>query len=193
MECDDSMSRTKAGIVLIVIVSVLVLTPIVLYGTEVDVAQLSFDLSVDSPLPTASLSDLQPLQIPIFTAGLSNVKIDVSSMNPYDYMIARNTARTQVSDDGSDGEGLVEITITFNLTTPSNNSLVFSLTPGTDQGTGPRNIVTLLGPEDGLTTEGEFRLTITITVKVTPPGFSEPVVDILLDPVDLVFTVPNDS
>jgi len=187
------MNKTKAGIILVVIVAALALTPIAIYGTEVDVAQVSFDLSVDSPLSTASLSDLESLQIPSFTAGLSNVEIDVSSMNPYEYILIRNTARTQVSGEANEGEAIVEITITFNLTTPSNTNVVFVLTPGSDQGTGDRNIVTLLGPEDGITTDGEFHLKITITVRITPPGFDEPVVDIVLDPVDMTFTIPTGS
>jgi len=187
------MNKTKAGMIFVVIVAALALTPIAIYGTEVDVAQVSFNLSVDSPLSTASLSDLESLQIPSFTANLSNVEIGVSSMNPYEYILTRNTARTQVSGETNEGEAIVEITITFNLTTPSNTNVVFVLTPGSDQGTGDRNIVTLLGPEDGITTEGEFHLKITITVKITPPGFNEPVVDIALNPVDLTFTIPTGS
>lgn len=187
------MNKTKAGIILVVIVAALALTPIAIYGTEVEVAQVSFDLSVDSPLSTASLSDLESLQIPSFIAGLSNVEIDVSSMNPYEYILTRNTARIQVSGEANEGDAIVEITITFNLTTPSNTNVVFVLTPGSDQGTGDRNIVTLLGPEDGITTEGEFHLKITITVRITPPGFDAPVVDITLDPVDMTFTIPTGS
>jgi len=185
------MNKTKGGIILVVIVAALVLTPIAIYGTEVDVAQVNFDLSVDSTPTAVALSDLETLQLPIFTAGLSNVQIDVSSMNPYEYALARNTARTQVSSEEDVNGALVEITITFNLTTPSDNSLIFVLTPLSGQGTGDRNIAILLGPEDGISIEGEFHLRITITIVVTPPGFDNPLVDITLDPVDLTFTVPT--
>jgi len=184
------MNKTKGGIILVVIVAALALTPIAIYGTEVDVAQVSFDLSIDSTSTAVALSDLEYLQLPIFNAGLSNVQIDVSSMNPYEYALARNTARTQVSNEEDVSEALVEISITFNLTTPSGNSLIFELTPGSI-GTGDISFVTLLGPEDGISIEGEFHLQITITVVVTPPGFDNPVVDITLDPVDLTFTVPT--
>ena len=186
------MNKTKGGIILVFLVAALALTPIAIYGTEVDVAQISFDLSVDNPLSTASLADLDSLQIPSFIAGLSNVQIDVSSMNPYEYALARNTARTQVSSEEDGSGALVEITITFNLTTPSGDSLIFELTPGSI-GTGDTSFVTLLGPEDGISLEGDFHLRITITVVVTPPGFNEPVVDISLDPVDLTFTVPTEG
>ncbi len=185
------MSKTKAGIIVIVILAGLALVPIALYGTEVEVAYVSFGLSVDSPLSTTGFSGLDMLQIPAFTAGLSNVEVDVDTMNPYEYMLARNTNRTQVSGADTTGVAFVEISITFNLTTPSNQSLVFVLTPGSGQGTGDRNIVTLLGPEDGLTISGTFHLSITITVKVTPPGFDEPVVDLTLEPVNRTFTIPN--
>ncbi len=186
------MNKTKGGIILVVLVAALALTPIAIYSTQVDVAQVSFDLSVDSTPTAAALSDLESLLLPSFTAGLSNVQIDVSSMNPYEYALARNTARTQVSNEGGVDGALVDITITFNLTTPSNNSLIFVLTPGS-MGTGDTSIVTLLGPEDGISTTGEFHLRITITIVVTPPGFDNPVVDITLDPVDLTFTVPTGS
>jgi len=184
------MNKAKGGIILVVIVAALALIPIAVYGTEVEVAQVSFDLSVDNTPTAAALSDLESLQLPIFTAGLSNVQIDVSSMNPYDYALARNTARTQVSSEEDASGALVEITITFNLTTPLGNSLIFVLTPGSI-GTGDISITTLLGPEDGVATEGEFHLEITISIVVTPPGFENPVVDIALDPVDLTFTVPT--
>ena len=187
------MNKTKGGIILVFLVAALALTPIAIYGTEVDVAQISFDLSVDNPLSTASLADLDSLQIPSFIAGLSNVQIDVSSMNPYEYALARNTARTQVSSEEDGSGALVEITITFNLTTPSGDSLIFVLTPGSNMEAGDSSIVTLLGPEDGISLEGEFHLRITITVVVTPPGFDETVVDITLDPVDLTFTVPTEG
>ena len=186
------MNKTKGGIILVVLVATLALAPIAIYGTEVDVAQVSFDLSVGSTPTPAALADLESLQVPTFTAGLSNVHIDVGTMNSYEYLLARNTARTQVSGEEDVDGALVVITITFNLTTPSNNSLVFELTPG-NIGAGDTSVVTLLGPEDGLSTEGEFHLRITITVVVTPPGFDEPVVNIKLDPVDLTFTVPTGS
>ncbi len=189
----DDMSKAKAGTILIVIIAAIALVPIALYGTQVDVATVSLGLSVGGPLVSASSTGVNVLQIPSFTAGLSNAQVEVSSMNPYEYMAARNTARTQVVNEGDEGDTFVEITITFNLTTPSNNSLVFVLTPGRDQGTGDRTIQVLLGPEDGLTSEGEFYLSITITVKVTPPGFDQSVVDITLDPVNLMFSVQHGS
>lgn len=187
------MSKAKGGIVLAFIVAALVLTPIALYGTEVEVAKVSFDLSVESLLSAASVADLETMQIPSFIVGMTNPQVEVTSMNPYEYILARNTARTQVSGEGIEGQTFVEITITFNLTTPSNQSLVFVLTPGRNQGTGDRTVTVLVGPEDGIATEGEFHLSITITVKVTPPGFENPVVDLTLDPVNLTFTVPVGS
>jgi len=189
------MKKKISGIILVVIVAALALAPIAIYGTEVDVAQVSFDLSVESSLPTASLADLDSLQIPpVFIAGLSNVSIDVSSMNPYEYALARNTARTQVVGEEDGGNGaLVEITITFNLTTPDGESLIFELTPGRSLSTGDSNVAILLGPEDGISTTGEFHLSITITIVVTPPGFDTPVVDISLDPVNMTFTVPTEG
>ncbi|TFG29349.1 hypothetical protein EU527_15985 [Candidatus Thorarchaeota archaeon] len=186
------MNKSKNGVIIIVIiVGALALAPIALYGTQVDVAQVSFDLSVDSPLSAASLADVESLQIPTFNVGMTNARVDISSMTPYEYFLARNTARTQIVGEEGASQAIVEITITFNLTTPSNNSLIFVLTPGSNLGTGESNIETLLGPEDGITTGGVFYLTITISVKVTPLGFDTPVVDLELSPVILNFTVPT--
>ncbi len=185
------MLKKKAGIVLVIVLAALVILPIAIYGTNVDVAQVSLGLSVSSPLATASLSDIDSKQAPVFNVGLTDVDVDVTTMNPYEYMLARNTGRTQVSGDDDQEGAIVEITITFNLTTPANTSLVFVLTPGSLRGTGAKEVMTLLGPEDGLTTGGEFHLTITIAVKVTPPGFDNPVVDLTLEPVSRTFTVPQ--
>ncbi|MBD3405339.1 MAG: hypothetical protein GF411_04270 [Candidatus Lokiarchaeota archaeon] len=182
------MSKAKAGIVLIVIVGALALVPIALYGTEVNVAKVNMGLNIGGTT-AMTVSDVGVLQIPTFTAGLSSVEINVEKMNPYSYMIERNTARTQVSSEDSSDQALVEISIFFNLTTPSNNSITFTLNPGS-QGTGEHEVSTLVGPEEGLATAGEFHLTITITIRVTPPGFDEPVVDLNLNPVNRTFTVP---
>ncbi|TXT57844.1 MAG: hypothetical protein BAJATHORv1_10552 [Candidatus Thorarchaeota archaeon] len=183
------MSKAKAGIVLIVIIGALALVPVALYGTEVNVAKVNIGLNIGGTT-AVSLSEFGVLQIPSFTAGMSGVQIDVESMNPYSYMIERNTARTQVDSPDSSSAALVEISIFFNLTTPSNNSITFTLTPGS-QGTGEHEVTTLLGPEEGLDAGGEFHLTITITIRVTPPGFDEPVVDLNLSPVNRTFTVPT--
>ncbi len=183
------MSRKKAGII-IVIIAALALIPIVMYGIEVDVAEVSFSLSVGSSLPAASLLSLEPSQIPSFIAGITDVNVDVQSMNPYQYMIARNTARTQMTSEGASGQDIVEITIVFELRTPANTTLSFTITPGSDQGTGTRNFVTLLGPEDGINLTGEFHLSITINIKITPPGFDNPIVNLDLEPVSLNFVVP---
>lgn len=183
------MSKKKAIVVILVIAS-LALIPIAMYGTEVDVAEVSFSLSVGNSLPASSSLSLNPSQIPSFVAGISNVDVNVKSMNPYQYLIERNTARTQMTSEDASGQEFVEITIVFELITPANTSLTFTITPGSDQGTGTRNIVTILGPEDGITTTGTFHLSITINIKVTPPRFDNPVVDLNLEPVSLDFVVP---
>lgn len=174
----------------VVIIAVLALAPIAIYGDEVDVAQISFDISVDDVGSTARLADLQPSQIPSYIVGISNAKVDVISMSPHEYIIARSSGRTQVGGEENGDGAIVDITITFELVTPSNKTLTFVITPGNDQGIGGRDVIILLGPEDGVLEEGEYYLTMTITIKVTPPRFTEPVVDMVIDPVDLVFTIP---
>ncbi len=177
--------RKKIAVAIIAIAA-LALLPIAMYGTQVEVAKVSFSLSVGNFLAMS----YGPAQIPSFVAGISNAKVDVETMNPYQYIIARNTARTQTTTENVSGEDMVDITITFELRTPSNKTLTFTIATGSDQGVGTREVITMIGPEDGVSMTGTFYLTITITIKVTLPGDDHPVVNLDLDPVIISFEIP---
>jgi hypothetical protein len=114
----------------------------------------------------------------------------VTSVNAYQHLANRLTGITTLTEPSNPAEAFVTIVITFNLTTPSNQSLIFTMNPITGSGVGEKQLRTQLGPEEGIRESGEFHLTITITVSITPPGFTDPVVDLNLGPITRSFTVP---
>jgi len=183
------MNRKTVGVVVVIIVAAAAIAPIAMYGLKVDVATVSMGLNVSSG-PLTALGKT-PAQIPDFGVGLTQVQINVESMNAYQYMLSGVTGRTEVEEETPDDGAVVDITITITLQTPSNETIQISLTPGNAEGTGEKIVETTLGPDEGVATSGEFHLSIVIMIKITPPGFDEPVVDLDLEPVNRTFTIPE--
>jgi len=182
------MSRKKAAIIAIILVAAVALAPLALFGPFVSVATVDLALTVSSaPATKQNLQVVQPFS---FDVSLDHATVNVGTMTAYHYLATRLTGTIHTAEDGNPAGAIVQITITLNLTTPTNHSLVFTLNPVTGHGVGSKRVQIMLGPEEGLREHGEFHLTITIHVMVTPPGFSEPVVDLTLEPVNRTFTVP---
>ncbi|MGV9102848.1 MAG: hypothetical protein ACOC3C_01870 [Candidatus Thorarchaeota archaeon] len=183
------MNRKTAGVIVIVIIAAAAIAPIAIYGLEVDVASVSMGLNVGS----GSLGSLgvDSAQVPNFDVGLSQVEVDVGSMNSYQYVITGVTGRTEVNEENAEDGAIVDISIIFTLQTPSNHTIEITLEPGNAEGTGEKIVKTTLGPDEGIETSGEFHLSIVIMIKITPPGFDEPVLDLDLEPVNRTFTIPN--
>ncbi|TFF91698.1 hypothetical protein EU545_03200 [Candidatus Thorarchaeota archaeon] len=182
------MRKQIAGILLVVVI-VAAASPILLYGTQVQVANLEMGISVGSG-GTASVTDgYQVLQIPSFIVGIERADLSVRNISAYEYAMTRVTGITSSSGEGDSEGALVDIAITLSLRTPSNNTVEISIEPGVQGGTGTKNVEVLLGPEEGIVGEGTFTLIITISIVITPPGFSSPVVDKTLTPVNRTFDV----
>lgn len=183
------MNKRTAGAVVIVIIAAAAIAPIAIYGLEVEVATVSMGMNVSSG-PLASLG-LVPSQVPDFGGGLTEVQINVHTMNSYEYVMSGVAGRTEVSEEDTEDGAIVDITIIFTLRTPSNQTIEITLEPGNAEGAGQKIVETILGPDEGINTSGEFHLSIVIMIEITPPGFDEPVVDLDLEPVNRTFTVPG--
>ncbi len=184
------MKRKKSIACVLVLIAFVALTPLLVYGPSVTVASVNLGISVTTS-PLSSKSDGYYLvQPPIFDVVLDYAMVDLTSLNAYQYLATRLTESTSVSGDFDPAGAVVEITMTFSLTTPSDQILVFTLNPISGQGVGEKHIQVMLGPEAGILESGEFHLSITITVVVTPPGFTDPVLNLDLAPVDLTFDIP---
>jgi len=173
----------------LILIAVVALAPLLIYGPVVTEASVELGLSITST-PITAKSDNYYLQPPTFGVALDYATVDVTSVNAYQHLANRLTGTTTLIETSNPAEAFVTIVITFNLTTPSNQSLIFTMNPITGSGVGEKQLRTQLGPEEGIRESGEFHLTITITVSITPPGFTDPIVDLNLGPVTRSFTVP---
>jgi len=181
------MNRKTAAVTVIIIGSI-ALAPIAMYGLEVQVANVSMTLGISNVLASSRFNSAQ---VPNSDIGLQQVQIVVGSQSSYEYALSRVTGRIETSESGSNTPADVQITIEFTLTTPSNQTIIFTLNPGQMQGTGEKQVSTVLGPDEGISETGEFHLTIIISVQVTPPTSDTPVVDLELNPVNHTFTIPS--
>ncbi len=184
------MNRKKSIACVLVLIALVALTPLLIYGPMVTVASVNLGISITtSPLSSKS-NDNYLVQPPIYGVALDYSMVDITALNGYQYLATRITGVTSLSGDFDPAGAIVEITMTFDLTTPSGQSFVFTLNPISGQGVGEKHIQVILGPESGISELGEFHLSITITVVVTPPGFTDPVLNLDLAPVDLTFDIP---
>lgn len=181
--------RGKIAAVVVIIVVVAAASPILLYGTQVQVANLDMGISVGSGGTASVTVGHQVLQIPSFIVGIERAAVSLRNISGYEYAMTRVTGITSSSGEGDSDGALVDIAITLSLRTPSNNTVEIRIEPGVQGGTGTKNVEVLLGPEEGIVGEGIFTLVITISIVVTPPGFSSPVIDKTLTPVNRTFTV----
>lgn len=172
---------------IIIAVSVVALIPVFMYGFTVNVAEIetSIGLTSSGDLSTSSI-ELQ--QSPSYSLDSFNVVANEKAISAYEYFFSILDGNIETEQVGNIGTAVVDILITFNLTTPSNNSLSFSFNPQGLEGGGLKKIMVLLGPDELNGEVGTFHLTITIYITVTPPLLAPIVID--LTPVDFSFEIP---
>jgi len=184
--------RVAAGVVAAVI-ALAAASPLFLYGLSANAVEVDASLQLSSGGGVGSSLNFYTASVDVnaYTVGEPSVQITQKTVNGYEYLAAKLGGLISVSEDGAVGSEVVDITIVFNLTTPSGQNLTFTFNPQQLQGMGLKHIKVLLGPDELNRETGVFYLSITITVQVTPPGFDTPVVDLTLTPVNLNFTVPT--
>ena len=194
-----SSKKVIAGLLGVVIaISVVALIPVFMYGFTVNVAEIEMSMELSSPDSSSSYSsdslstydsiDLQ--QTSSYDLSNFDVIVNEKAMSAYDYVFSKLDGNVDVSEEENGGNDVVDILITFNLTTPSNNSLSFSFNPQDLNGQGLKKVIVSLGPDELDGEAGTFHLTITISIIVTlPPPLSTPIQNLELTPVDLTFEI----
>jgi len=171
-------------------VSVVALIPVFMYGFSVNVTEIEMGIGLSSS-GDLSTSSIETQQIPSYDLSSFTVEANPKALSAYEYFFASLGDKWEITDTETGGSALVEILITFNLTTPSDNSLIFSFNPkGLSEG-GVKTITMMLGPNDGIEEAGTFYLKITISIAVyLPISPDTPIFEEELTPVALDFEVP---
>jgi len=174
------------------VVSVIAFIPVFMYGFIVNATEVNLGMNMGGSTSTSSISvsSIEINQGPSLDPNITNIEAKERVMNAYEYLLSKGGGPAEVSDhSGTAAEGAdVDIHIIFNLTTPSNKSLVFEFNPQNLNAEG-LEITLLLGPDELERETGTFHLEITISITVTVPVVGT-VVDKTLTPVNLDFTVP---
>ena len=165
-------------------VSVVALIPVFMYGFSVNVTEIearigltsSGDLSTSSSLPSS------------YDLSSFAVEANPKAISAYEYVFSKLDGNVDVVEEGNVGTEVVEILITFELTTPSNLVLSSSFNPQGLSGQGLKKILILLGPDELNHEVGAFNLTITIFITVTLLEIE--IVSLELAPVALYFEIP---
>jgi hypothetical protein len=178
-----------AAILIVVVISVVAFFPVILYGGfQVNTAEVDMDLQVSDGTASLSSADIKSSTSSTWNGSISGVKVNERVMNVYEYLLSKADGLAEVSDQGTDVSIFVDIQISFNLTTPSNRSLIFEFNPKNLKGEGLKELKVLLGPDELNSETGTFHLRIIISVFIDlPDPLSD--IDINLTPVDLDFTV----
>ena len=185
--------KVIAGLLgIIIAVSVVALIPVFMYGFSVNVTEIEATLGLSSSSTPSTSSSITLQQAPDYDLSSFTVEAHSKVLNAYEYFfttLGGNDA--DVSSSEAEDGALVDIYITFNLTTPSNNSFSFSFSPLDVDAGGEVTIIKVLGPEDLQGEVGTFSLTITISIAVyLPISPDSPIFEEELTPVALVFEVP---
>ncbi len=174
---------------IIIAVSVVALIPVFMYGFTVNTAEIDMSIGLSSS-DGLSTSSIETQQTPTYSLSNFNVVANEKVMNAYEYMFSKLDGNVDVSEEGNGDIDVVDILITFDLTTPSNNLLSFSFNPQGLEGQGLKNVMVLLGPDELKGEVGTFYLTITISITVSlPPPLSTPIMNLALTPVELTFEI----
>ena len=173
---------------IIIAVSVVALIPVFMYGFTVNTAEIDMSIGLSSS-DGLSTSSIETQQTSSYSLSNFNVVANEKTISAYEYVFSKLDGIADVSEEGSEGTEVVNILITFDLITPSNNLLSFSFNPQGLEGQGLKNVMVSLGPDELKGEVGTFYLTITISITVTLPTFDTPILDLDLTPVDLTFEI----
>ena len=190
--------KVIAGLIgIFMVVSVVALIPVFMYGFTVNVAEIEMSIGLSSSGGTSSpssdsfytSSSIELQQTPTYDLSSFNAVANEKTINAYEYVFLGDHVET--SEESSGGTEIVKISITFNLTTPSGNSLLFSFSPQGLKGQGLKNVMILLGPDEINRETGTFHLTLTISIIVTLPYPLEDteILNLELTPVALTFVI----
>ncbi|MHA1319570.1 MAG: hypothetical protein ACTSSC_11755 [Promethearchaeota archaeon] len=169
-------------------VSVVALIPVFMYGFSVNVTEIETSIGLSSGgLSTSSSQETSSFDLSSFT-----VEANSKAISAYEYFFSKLDGNVDVVEEETGGTEAVEILITFELITPSGNSLSFSFSPQGLNGQGLKTILVLMGPDELNGEVGTFHLTITISITVTlpPPMDTVPILEVELTPVNMTFDIP---
>jgi len=184
--------KVIAGLLgIVVVISVIALIPVFIYGFTVNVVETEISIGLFSSGSLSTSSSIELQQTPSYNLNRFDVVTNEKAINAYEYIFSKLEGNIDVIEEGNGGIDVVNISITFDLTTPSNNSLSFNFNPHGLKGEGLKKIIVLLGPDELNGEVGTFRLRITISITVTPPHFEVPIVNLTLTPVDLPLVIPQ--
>jgi len=187
--------KVIAGLLgIIIAVSVVALIPVFMYGFSVNVTEIEATLGLSSSSSPSTSSSITLQQAPDYDSSSFTVEARSKVLNAYEYFFsALGGDDAEVTSSGTEGAALVDIYITFNLTTPSGNSFSFSFSPQDVDAGGDIMITKVLGPGDLQGEVGTFSLTITISIAIyLPINPDTPIFEKELTPVDLTFVVPSE-
>jgi len=186
------MTSKKVVVVLLGIflaVSVVALIPVFMYGFSVNVTEIEMSVGLSSS-GSLSTSSIETQQTPTYDLASFIVEANPKAISAYEYLFSKIDGNVDVVEEGNLGVEIVEILITFELTTPSNNVLLFSFSPQGLSGEGLKTIMVLMGPDELNGEVGTFSLTITISITVSlPPPMNTEILSLDLTPVDLTFEI----
>jgi len=168
-------------------VSVVALIPVFMYGFSVNVTEIETSIGLSS---SGELSTSSSQPTPSYDLSSFNVVANEKVISAYEYFFSRLGGNVETEQEGNGGTEIVDILISFELTTPSNTVLSFSFNPQGLEGGGLKKIMVLLGPGETNGEVGTFYLTITISITVSlPPPVNTEIVNLELTPVDLTFDI----
>lgn len=190
-------SKKLIGGILVAIIgiSLVLLIPVFMYGFTVNVAEVNMSMMTTSSITSFSVSTetQDSYSFNDWDAGWdAPPQVNEKAISSYEYVFDKIDGIITVSEENSEEEAYVAITITFNLTTPSNRSLYFTFEPLELRGEGLKNVIVLLGPDELERETGTFHLTIVIEIIVTlPPPLNTELINMELTPVELEFEIPQ--
>jgi hypothetical protein len=184
--------KVIAGLLgIIIAVSVVAFIPVFMYGFTVNVTEIEANIGLSSSSSPSSSSSITLLQAPSYSLNTYSVETNPKAISAYEYFFSKLDGNVDVVEEGNVGTEVVDILITFELTTPSNTVLSFSFNPQGLSGEGLKTILILMGPDELNREVGTFYLTITISITVSlPPPLDTPILNLELTPVDLIFEIP---
>lgn len=184
--------KVIAGLLgIIIAVSVVALIPVFMYGFTVNVTEIETSIGLSSSGSPSTSSSITLQQASSYDLSSFSVEANSKAMGAYEYFFSKLDGNVEVVEEGNGGTEVVDILITFELTTPSNTVLSSSFNPQGLNGQGLKTITMMLGPEDLNGEVGTFYLTITISIIVSLPSpLDTQILNLELNPVDLTFDIP---
>ncbi|MHA1640631.1 MAG: hypothetical protein ACTSUA_03490 [Candidatus Heimdallarchaeota archaeon] len=178
------MNKKLAIILPIVVIGVVAasifLVPMIMYGgATVPVVEgtLTFETTSTSPADFSTL---------LVGPNIGNVNLELhnKTMSAINYGFDGINGRNEAGENNPSGDISLELSIIFIIS--KNDTILKEIDIGVLHGEGIHNVSILLGPAEGLTTEGTFELTISISLKLHTP-LNDLTLDVDLGPFSFYF------